>query len=443
MKISLALTAIILLLAAGLGWRNEHAFSAARTTRTKLAAQAANLGISVDPANPAAPASSTNFNRGQREDPKAKIKTYAADLIAFGKEMEASGKSAAAPEPTSKARLLELMDRAATFNAAELKALIAELRATPGLSEEERRGFIQFPLELLAASNPQAALAFIGDPTNSAEDRQANSRAAGIALKKLASQDPAQAAAWLLENSTKNPELATNDAKRQIIQGATAKDPALAFKLVAELGLKPDDESITSILRAIKTPADRDTTYAALKEYLKTIDDETARKKVFTYGVFVASANAIQEGFGPGSKWIADQKFGDAELSVLAAQSFIIAIKPAETGQWIDWIGENLPTEKFQSAIRHLVSQWTIADYKTAGEWLAASPAGPAKNVSVQAFAETVSSYEPEAAAQWAVTLPAGEARDTTLRTIYQNWPKTDPAATAAAEAFAQQHGLK
>ncbi len=61
----------------------------------------------------------------------------------------------------------------------------------------------------------------------------------------------------------------------------------------------------------------------------------------------------------------------------------------------------------------------------------------------IRSYAETVSSYEPATAAQWALTLPAGPARDATLRTIYQNWPRHDPAAREAAATFAQQHGIK
>jgi hypothetical protein len=37
-------------------------------------------------------------------------------------------------------------------------------------------------------------------------------------------------------------------------------------------------------------------------------------------------------------------------------------------------------------------------------------------------------------------TLPPGEDRDATLKTIYQRWPKEDPAAK---EAFKQQHGIE
>ena len=117
--------------------------------------------------------------------------------------------------------------------------------------------------------------------------------------------------------------------------------------------------------------------------------------------------------------------------------------KNADTGKWVEWIGQTVPDGKGEDSIRNLVSNWTQNDYQAAGTWLAATPAGPAKSPAIRAYAETVSKYDPNTAAQWALTLPPGEDRDQTLNRIYQNWPKQDEAGKQAAEAFKQEHGIK
>ena len=114
-----------------------------------------------------------------------------------------------------------------------------------------------------------------------------------------------------------------------------------------------------------------------------------------------------------------------------------------ETGQWVEWLGNSLPPGKSDARIQTLVSDWTKRDYQAAGEWLATTPDGPAKNTAIRSYAETISRHQPATAAQWAMKLPPGQDRDTTLKTIYQNWPKTDPAAIEAAAAFARQHGIE
>lgn len=118
-------------------------------------------------------------------------------------------------------------------------------------------------------------------------------------------------------------------------------------------------------------------------------------------------------------------------------------MKSEETGQWVEWVGQTLPAGQADPNIKNMVRQWTQDDYQAAGSWLATSPEGPAKNTAVRSYAETVSDYDPETAAQWAMTLPPGKDRETTLKAIYDNWPKKDPTAEAAAAAFAKEHGIK
>ena len=55
------------------------------------------------------------------------------------------------------------------------------------------------------------------------------------ALTKWASKDPLAALDWIRQNSENHPELVSEDAKEAVVAGAAATDPALAFRLLAEL----------------------------------------------------------------------------------------------------------------------------------------------------------------------------------------------------------------
>ena len=89
-----------------------------------------------------------------------------------------------------------------------------------------------------------------------------------------------------------------------------------------------------------------------------------------------------------------------------------------------------------------MMERWTEKDYQAAGTWLTQAADSPAKQAAVASYAKTVAPYDPETAVQWAVTLPPGRTRLIALQTIYQKWPKEEPADKAAAEAFAEKHDI-
>jgi hypothetical protein len=105
-------------------------------------------------------------------------------------------------------------------------------------------------------------------------------------------------------------------------------------------------------------------------------------------------------------------------------------------------IGE-LGFKDTNNAISNIVNAANSPEERTATLAALRSHLATLTDDAAKTTATTLSRYEPEAAAQWALTLPPGKDRDETLNQIYHAWPKTDPAAIEAADAFARQHGLK
>ncbi len=439
MKISIALSVLILALASGFGWQNQQRLAVVRESHAKLVTEAAQLGISLDSSNAADPVRITKRGRADRE---ADAKLAATEFIAFAKEMEASEKQGSAPDEAMQKRIMDMMDRMMSLDSAQLKILVTELRANKELKDETRQGLIGFSIMTLSNDHPQAALALLTESSDLFSDDGMGKHVISSSLSKWAKDDPLAALEWVKKNSEKFPDLVTDDAKRGIISGAAVSDPKLAFKLIGELGIKEATMPISGIIRAAKTEEDRTVVLGALRGHLATMTDDAARQSVADHAVGALARGVMEEGFEAGTKWLASANLSPAELESFAS-GLSSADKKDETGQWIEWIGASLPADKSSNNIRNIVRNWTQDDFQAAGKWLTTAPEGPAKNTSIRSYAETVSRYEPETAAQWAMTLPPGKDRDQTLKRIYHNWPTSDAAAKEAATAFAKEHGIK
>ncbi|MCX6878477.1 MAG: hypothetical protein NTW21_32380 [Verrucomicrobia bacterium] len=445
MKSSLALAVLILAIGAGLGWHDSQQLAAIRQTRDQLVAEAAARGIVVELANPPARPRTT---RPERENRQADAKLIAAEFIAFGREREAFEKAAGGhrDEVMQKQmvrRMTDLRDRMMALDPAQLTSLIAEVRASPDLSDEVRKRLVAVAVLALANDHPQAVLELFTGTSELAKDDVSGGYVVSSSLARWAKDDPQAALAWVRQHAASHPDLVTDDAKRGLLSGAAIQDPRLAFRLIGELGLKDPDEAIRNIVSAAQTPDERSTMLAALREHLATLTDAGARDAAATANLTILANGVGRDGFAAASQWLAAAKLSPAELAGVAAGLNYDTGHSGETGQWIEWLGETLPSGKSAYRIQYLVASWTYSDSQAAGQWLAATPDGPAKNTAIRSYAETISRYEPETAAQWALTLPVGSTRDETLRQIYQNWPRRDPAAVEAAAAFAQQHGIR
>ena len=436
MKISIALSLLILVIGSMLGWQEHQRHATVRVSRDKLVAEAAKVDIAPDPVQSADGSRVTKRGR-QREDKEAGAKTTAAEFIRFIHEMEALEKKGGPPDEATRARGEQFKDRMKALDPAQVKILIAEARANKDLTNESRENLIAFSIVTLADSHPQAALALLTESPDSLKANEMVKQAMSTALAKLAEADPAAALAWVRANSAKFPDLVNDDTKRGMISSTAVHDPMLAFQLIAELGLKDGYEAIYKITNAPKNSEERTATLTALRAYLTTLPEGEMRDKVSKNALRTLGQKAVREGFEAGSKWIAST---GPDLEWLVKSSGLTYHNyREESGQWIEWIGVNLPVEKSKNCISKMVQNWTKTDYEAAGKWLAATPDGPTKTISIRSYAETLAKYEPASAAQWAMTLPPGKDREETLKNIYQKWPDGDDAVK---QAFKKLHGI-
>ena len=437
MKASYVIAALILAAGACLGWRDHQELVATRSKNTELLTEAAVFGITPDPQHPREKV----FVSHQRE---SRPKLTSAEYIAFVKEMMAKEEKAQGkgPDQETTNRIKAFEDRIAALDAESIKRLIADLRSTPELNEKYRNGALMIALMTLSKQYPEAALTLLAESENLLQPYMRKHLATG-SLSNWAKTDPVAGVKWVKEHGEKCSDLMDDSLKRGLLSGAASQDPKLAFQLISDLKFKNADNAFGAIIEATKTPAERTATLNALHDYASTLEDSKTRAHAIDYTLSLFADAVAESGFQNAAHWFETAKLSPTELQSLSRGLSYDFISPGEAGQWVEWMEKTLPSDQASKQISSLVDDWTEKDYQAAGTWLTQAPEGPAKQAAVRVYVEAVASYVPETAAQWAMTLPPGKERDASLKKIYQKWPKKDPAAKAAAEAFADQHGIK
>jgi hypothetical protein len=436
LKISLAASIFILTVASVVGWRDRQRLASSRERNARVISQAAALGIS--------PGSSERkdavlITKRERELSDATGKREVAELFAMMKNADA----AEAKGENANAEFEKILGRLISLGPEATELLIKDLLADKELKTEDREGILGMMLMKLSSDNPQAVLRLLPDLSvimgDKNEDQQMRDTLLTTSLTQWGKKDPRAVGKWIRENGARFPGAINDSTKCSVLSGAATSDPALAFCLIDEMEIGDKGRAVILITRAARTTEGRTTTLAALRAHLSGSPGDDPKSEAIRAAVRELATGAIKEGFGPASTWIETAELAPSELADVGS-SLEFHHTNNETGQWLDWLGQNLPTDKVGEPIGKIMGKWTEIDYEAAGKWLAAAPEGRTRTLSIQAYAGAVSKYEPEIATQWAMTLPAGKDREATLGEIHRNWPKDDPTGAAA---FANEHGIE
>ncbi len=380
MKISIAVSLLILAVGAGLGWHDRQQLATLRTTQQQLAAEAVKLGTPSD--------SAENPHRStKRERP---TRSAAAATLSSAELIELAGSS----------HLSLLFDGLSGWDPAGIKALLAEAATNPDLDEQTRMLLHYACTTVLANDHPQAALEIF---TNSPELFTGGDRGRSLVLTALAclANDQLSAALdWVRANPHHHPD----DAKSAIICAVAEQDAQHAFQLITELDLRASNLLLRLVIDKARTTDQKSAAIAGLREYLHTIPDEKSRDQLAQHAIGGLARTLGRENFDSATRWIARENFTPQELGPLI-EGLDISISNGETGRWIEWLRQ--PGRATDSRLKHLIYQWTCNDYR--------------------------------AAMQWAASQTPGEDRAQVFKTIHGNWPKEDPAGK---QSFAKEHGI-
>jgi hypothetical protein len=421
-KISIALALLILALGLPLAWRDHQQLAGLRESHHHLLSQVAQSGISPRSSRQLGDRRTT---RPSRENGEGVARKLAADLI-----------STAGTGDT----LDDLLVGVTSLDATQLKILFADILTNKNLTATARRKLL-FSLAEVTSDQPQVALAMLTESINFTQERDLTKDLVSASLAKWAKQDPAAVLAWVQKNGELFSQSVDENNKVRIIGSAAVHHPALALRLVGQIGLDPTkiDIAFVEIAQAAQTPADRTTTLKAVATYLASLPAGEVKDRASQTLISNLIKGAAREGFDTATQWL-DQSGMTAEQREFLPRSYLFSdIKLDETGRWVEWMGRTQAGEQTEWCNKELIRLWTERDPQAAGKWLASTPAGPIKNAAIHRFVESVAQYDPEMAEQWAMTLPSGADRGEALKRVHENWPKDDEAAK---QAFAKKHDL-
>jgi hypothetical protein len=427
MVTSIRISAIILAVAAIVGWRIDARLADTRAEESVLAGEAARLGGGTGNSQPAGRVRPSHAAREQE------AKQLAVAYLAL---------------PKARQRIVipsveygtDVDRQIAALDTSQLRIFLADVLASMELDGTIVPERVNTLLRDFARNDPRATLDLFTKHASVCRKELGND-VVSSALGAWAKDDPIAAAAWIKENAGEFPEALSGQSLANVFYAATEKDPRLAFTLLARMGLNDlhTFSALSDIVAAAATDEQRNATLAALRDYREAHKDDNKASQVADQMVGYLSWAFKDNGFQAGSKWLASANLNPKELDQFCGE-LTRNYDGAEHALWIEWIGGNIPPGRSDRPIMDLIRRWTNDDYEAAGKWLRTVPDGPTKNAAIRSYALTVFKHDPETAMQWIMTLPPGPDRDNTLKNIYQNWPEEDPSAR---EAFKQAHGIK
>lgn len=417
------------------GWRGARRLEAARER------QAQALKESVIPGAPQAEAGVKHKakTRDAESPPQATGKVHPDD-IAYLRNMGLKKTDRTQTPEQDREQFAKLIDRLKAMNPAQVRRYITEVRTLEDLPERSRLLLIEMAVGTLADNHPPDGLDIYLELIKQfpKEDREFSVESK---ITNWTKKDPAAALAWIRTNMAENGSRIPDGAKAGVITVIARKDPKEAFRLIRELEVGTPSNVTQGIVLAAKTPEERLAALAALREYLPTIRESDDYDRAADYSIAAFGRQLANEGFQAATDWARTAGLTPAELASFGGD-LGTSVKDGDEGQWILWLGENLPNGRYSRGIRNIMVNWADDNHQASGTWLTSAPAGPVKNFAVSVFAERVAKAEPETAEQWALTLPEGKQRADTLDRIFHNWPEGNPEAKAAAAEFEKKHGI-
>jgi hypothetical protein len=392
MKISIAVSILILVIGAVIGRHDSQQLAALRTTQESLIAKAAKLGVSSDRAQ------HTGHNRPARA---AIAKLSITEVLELAREIQRLNTPDGQNHQAIGALNWRILDGLGAWDVTELKALLAEIRSNPNLNEQTRGLLSIFCSTVLAYDHPQTALGML---TNSPELFREGEHMGLVctALATWAKNDLSAAIEWLKEN----PQPFSDYAVSGIISAVAEQDPKYAFRLIGQLDLKDKNQAAWQIVNSAKTFEQKSATLAGLREYLPTFQSGNALDYYGESYLRMLAHDMHRERIEAITRWISESKLTPQEMDPFL--NGLVNATHSEPGRWIEWMRQSLPTDRADRRIENIIQQWALRDY--------------------------------QAAAQWATSQPEGKDREQVLKTILRYWPEQDPAGK---ETFAKEHEIK
>lgn len=393
---SLIISALILIAAALLGWREKRQYSSEKAITDKLLKEVrANPGI--DPDSP------INIERRKAERVKqTKVKTLTRDF--FSIYLDATQN----PDAVSSEELARLQaalkSRLEALDPSEIKLFMEECNNNPDLNAQIRQSLDVFVRKVFIVKYP-------------------------IEMARMMTQSPKQFGIG---------DGKGYDSFSHLVYYYSGEQPDLqiVFQCLSEAPPEFQSRYIgLSTKFGTESPSQRAELLEEMRYFAVTPEQQelvNGQLSELAFGRPDAKGSFLEL-----SDWIGSANLSSDEL-VAATKGMQDKVRVGETGQWLDWLAKTgIPDDVSKDRAFELATRWTEKDYQAVGQWLTSSPDSPEKTAVAGAYAAKAYPYDPENAMKWIETLPQGPDRTKALETIYQGMPKDSDAAKAFASEYA------
>lgn len=405
MQRSLIFCAVICIVAALLGWRENHQLSSRREINAKLVKEAAAI--------PGNNAQSRKVMEQRKEyfAMKEKVKTLTSDYFSLLRnEGGASAEELAILRENIKNRLEELDPFA-------IREFMGEFNSNPDVNSGMKSDVNEYVMNVFIKKYP-------------------------VEMAGMMSKTPEL---FSISNQSMPERLIYDPFKFLVYYYCwMKKDLPLVFECLAEASPEFQSKYISETLEYYAdTPLRRAELFQEMRAFASTPEQVELVQGQFSDLLFGRPDTKVT--FIEVSDLLESANLSSDEL-VAATKDMEKKVRVGETGQWLDWLAKTgIPDKVSRERAFELATRWTEKDYLAAGKWLNSAPDSPAKSAVASAYAAKTHPYDPEGAMQWVQTLPQGPDRTKALETIYQGMKKNSGRSnydTEVAEAFARDHGL-
>jgi hypothetical protein len=405
MKRSLIICAVICIVAALLGWREDQQLSRKKELNAKLVTEAAAIPNEGIPRPKAAAILNKRLDR-RKEDLaiKMKAKALASDYFALLRnEGGASAEELATLRENIKSRLEELDPSA-------IREFMGEFNSNPDVNSGMKSDVNEYVMNVFIKKYP-------------------------LEMARMMSKAPEL---FSISNQSMPERVIYDPFKYLMYYCCQEKDLPLAFQCLAEAPPEFQSKYIGETLQYYGvTPLGRAELFEEMRAFASTPEQvELVQGKIsdLLFGRPDAKVTFIEV-----SDLLQSANLSSEEL-VAATKDMEKKVRVGETGQWLDWLAKTgIPDEISKERAFELATRWTEKDYLAVGQWLNSSPGSPEKSAVASAYAAKTYPYDPENAMKWIQTLPQGPDRTKALEAIYQDLPQ----GSDEAKAFASENGLE
>lgn len=432
MKNPLLATCVLLIIGCILALWQQSNVGTLKKELDDLQSDAAGRGILLNVS-----ASAARRSRDVEDRNSAHLVDKVTELLERAEMIERAG---GRPDEALRDQIVQATVELMELSPANMRKVLARLRLNSALSEDTKSKVIGFSILFVSGEHPETALRLFEESKDLLGKGTMSNHVVGSALHSWAETNPDAAMEWLKRNETPPAGMSREELQHAVLGGAAKHDPAMAFRLLSDMGLEVSTDACEAIASSLAdTQVGRESLLKAMRGHISNLKNEQAVRNISSTVMEAMARGVGKNSFESVSRWLDGESLPEADLAAFAEGLSWFATG-SETGVWLDWMAKSMSPETLHEPVESLVGDWVDEDFLAAGKWLTQLPDGPIKIPAVKAYAESVAAYEPEVAIQWAMTIADENARRATLVAIHDNWPSGDEEGAAK---FAAQHGIE